>query len=285
MQYLYPVKRKNVHRVISLWVILCCYAVPVKADNAENLEQLLLSEDSRSLTEAGLDFQHGRGVEQDLERAIQCLCVAANLGYAPAQYELGWLYLNRRHGRDDQGQGAVWLKKAADQGDDHAQRLLSLMGTETDQDARCPLPDGRDYLLPLKTKPNPTVAEIVSWVERLAPEYGLSPQLVLEVIRAESNFNVKALSNKEAMGLMQLIPRTAKRFGVKDVWDPLQNIHGGMAYLRWLLTHFDGDIKLALAGYNAGEKAVQAYQGIPPYGETQRYVRLIIRKLDKSENQ
>ena len=81
------------------------------------------------------------------------------------------------------------------------------------------------------------------------------------------------------MGLMQLIPRTAKRFGVDDVWDPLQNIRGGMAYLRWLLDHFEGDVPLALAGYNAGEEAVRNYRGIPPYNETQRYVRLITRKL------
>ena len=282
MQYLYSAKRKSLFSDIVLWVFLGLYVLSVRAEEILDVDQLLFSEDSSLLMQTGLKFQHGLGVEQDLERAIQCLCVAAHLGYAPAQYELGWLYLNHRHGRDDQGQGAVWLRKAAEQGDDHALRLLSLIGTDADKEARCPLPDGSDYLLPLKSKSNPTVDEIVSWVERLAPEYDLSPQLVLEVIRAESNFNVKAQSNKEAMGLMQLIPRTAKRFGVKDVWDPLQNIRGGMAYLQWLLTHFDGDIKLALAGYNAGEKAVKAYQGIPPYDETQRYVRLIIRKLDKS---
>ena len=84
---------------------------------------------------------------------------------------------------------------------------------------------------------------------------------------------------------MQLIPATAKRFGVTNVWDPLQNLQGGMAYLRWLLDHFKGDLKLALAGYNAGEKAVAAYGGIPPYSETRHYVKTITKKLKKARSQ
>jgi soluble lytic murein transglycosylase-like protein len=78
---------------------------------------------------------------------------------------------------------------------------------------------------------------------------------------------------------MQLIPATASRFGVKDAWDPEQNLRGGMAYLRWLLDHFDGNVKLALAGYNAGEGAVERHGGIPPYNETQNYVKKIIRRI------
>ena len=78
---------------------------------------------------------------------------------------------------------------------------------------------------------------------------------------------------------MQLIPATASRFGVENTWDPEQNLHGGMAYLRWLLDHFDGDVKLALAGYNAGEGAVERHGGIPPYAETQAYVKRIIKRI------
>lgn len=122
-------------------------------------------------------------------------------------------------------------------------------------------------------------SEITDLVRNLAPKYALDPKLVLAVIEAESNFNPKALSPKKAQGLMQLIPQTAERFGVTDPWDPEQNLHGGMAYLRWLLDHFDGDIKLALAGYNAGEKAVERHGGIPPYAETQGYVNRIVTRL------
>jgi len=97
----------------------------------------------------------------------------------------------------------------------------------------------------------------------------------MAVIQVESNFDPNALSPKNAQGLMQLIPETAERFGVNDVWDPEQNLRGGMAYLRWLLDHFQGDVRLALAGYNAGEGAVEQHQGIPPFGETQEYVRRV----------
>ena len=99
----------------------------------------------------------------------------------------------------------------------------------------------------------------------LAPKYSLDPKLVLAVIEAESNFNPKARSPKNEQGLMQLIPATAQRFGVRNVWDTEQNLRGGMAYLQWLLKHFKGDVKLALAGYNAGEKAVERHGGVPPY--------------------
>jgi len=84
-----------------------------------------------------------------------------------------------------------------------------------------------------------------------------------------------ALSPKNAQGLMQLIPDTARRFNVRNLTDPAQNIRGGMAYLRWLLAYFEGDLVLALAAYNAGERAVERYRGVPPYAETRQYVRRI----------
>jgi soluble lytic murein transglycosylase-like protein len=106
--------------------------------------------------------------------------------------------------------------------------------------------------------------------------------LVLAVIRAESNFNPQARSPKDARGLMQLVPATARRFGVSDIWDPSQNMHGGMAYLQWLVRHFEGDIRLVLAAYNAGENAVKSYRGVPPYRETRNYVKRITRNYRKA---
>ncbi|MFO1432932.1 MAG: lytic transglycosylase domain-containing protein [Candidatus Competibacteraceae bacterium] len=118
-------------------------------------------------------------------------------------------------------------------------------------------------------------------VYALAPGYSLDPELVLAVIGAESAFQVHARSPKNALGLMQLIPNTAERFGVQDPFDPLQNLHGGMAYLRWLLATFQGDLRLALAGYNAGEQAVVKYGGVPPYAETQAYVARILARYGR----
>ena len=104
----------------------------------------------------------------------------------------------------------------------------------------------------------------------------LSPALVLALIAVESAGKTNAESHKGAQGLMQLIPATAERFGVTDSNDPKQNIRGGVAYLNWLMTHFNGDPILALAGYNAGEGAVRKHAGVPPYAETRAYVPKVL---------
>ena len=117
--------------------------------------------------------------------------------------------------------------------------------------------------------------KIFAIVQRLAPEYGIHPALAVALIRAESNFDPQALSDKNAQGLMQLIPATAARFRVKKPFDPEQNIRGGMAYLRWLLAYYQGDVDLTVAAYNAGEGAVDRFGGVPPYPETRGYVKRI----------
>jgi soluble lytic murein transglycosylase-like protein len=120
-------------------------------------------------------------------------------------------------------------------------------------------------------------------VQRIAAEHSLSPQLIHSVIKVESNYNPHAVSSKGALGLMQLIPATARRFGVTDVFNPIQNIQGGVKYLRYLLDLFDGSYPLALAAYNAGEAAVTRYGGIPPYAETQNYVILVRRQWEQAK--
>lgn len=106
--------------------------------------------------------------------------------------------------------------------------------------------------------------------------YGVDPILIYSIMHRESSFKKFALSNKGARGLMQLMPATAARLGVRDIFDPRQNIEGGVKYMRILLNMFDGDVRLALAGYNAGEGAVLKYgRRVPPYRETQEYVRRI----------
>ena len=95
-------------------------------------------------------------------------------------------------------------------------------------------------------------------------------------MHAESAFKVSAKSHKGATGLMQLMPATARRFGVKNIWSPMENILGGVKYLSWLSREFNGNISLVAAGYNAGEGAVKRYNGIPPYKETRGYVSKVI---------
>lgn len=140
---------------------------------------------------------------------------------------------------------------------------------------------------PESEPPDPTGTTWMQWAGEWGPyiatsaeSHRVDPVLVTAVIRIESNFDRWALSPKGACGLMQLIPATADRFGVEDVWDAEANIEGGVRYLRWLTDEFAGDTELVLAAYNAGEGAVRRYGGIPPYPETRNYVRKVMEKVD-----
>ena len=110
---------------------------------------------------------------------------------------------------------------------------------------------------------------------------GVDPRFIHAVIQQESNYDPKALSPAGARGLMQLMPGTAKRFDCNDTKDEACNVEAGTKYLAWLLKRFNGDVKLVLAGYNAGEGAVDKYQGVPPYPETQNYVNKIVANYGK----
>jgi soluble lytic murein transglycosylase-like protein len=142
-------------------------------------------------------------------------------------------------------------------------------------------------LVELTSKPlNPSLGEFTtgnaavdSFIVESSKRNSVDPLLIYSIMHQESSFKPRAMSYKGARGLMQLMPGTAARFGVNNIWDPRQNIEGGTRYMRFLLDLFSGDIKLALAGYNAGEGAVMKYgYQVPPYSETQEYVRRIGRR-------
>ena len=118
-------------------------------------------------------------------------------------------------------------------------------------------------------------AKVDSYIADSSARHGVDPVLIYSIMHRESAFKKMAVSYKGARGLMQLMPATAARFGVRNIFDPAQNIEAGTRYMRWLLNRFGGDVGLALAGYNAGEGAVDKYRGVPPYRETQEYVKRI----------
>ena len=132
----------------------------------------------------------------------------------------------------------------------------------------------------LRLKPDAYRSEIAA----AAQQYGVEESIVRAIIHAESAFHPNALSRVGAPGLMQLMPGTARRFGVGNAFDPAQNIRGGVQYLAFLLRRFNGDLRLAAAGYNAGEGAVDKYGGVPPYSETQRYVQRVSLLADRSRS-
>lgn len=219
------------------------------------------------LREEAVRYKNGEGVTQDYVRAYELYCLAALQGDGEAAYHLGSMYLNGWGRSPDDALAAGWFSHAEKWGDVGAGLVL--------QDHLSDIKQARDPACPLVNS-TPDRDTVTTWVHLMAPYYGLNPELVLSLIQAESNFDANARSHKNARGLMQLMPATAKRFGVSDIRNPLQNLQGGMAYLHWLDDHFRGNIKLVLAGYNAGEHAVKKYKGIPPYKETRQYVRRIV---------
>ncbi len=237
-------------------------------------------------------LEHGDGVPRDAVRAAQLYCRAARYGDAESQFSLAWMLTNSRGIERDDAQAAHLFAAAAEQGLAQAQNMLGTMGTPRGEPPACLRPPAEDQRpppaharaqsskVPFKLPPPPVPAnappQIVNFVNIIAPDYKLEPYLVLAIIATESNFDPSALSPKRAQGLMQLIPETAARFGVRNAMDPTQNIRGGMAYLRWLMAYFEGDVVLVAAAYNAGEGAVERYRGVPPYAETRHYVRRIL---------
>ena len=226
-----------------------------------------------AFTERGLRYLHGEGVARDADRALVYLCAAATRRDPVAAYELGLLYLQGRSVKRDDGLAVAWLAQAERLGEAPPAKLMASLLSVQPKPLACVDRSGRKLGLT-----SPRRADLAIAIYEMAPSFELDPALVLEVVRAESNFDPRARSDKGALGLMQLIPATARRFGVDDPFEPAQNLRGGMAYLRWLLERFDGDIRLALAAYNAGEDAVERHGGVPPYAETQDYVVRILER-------
>lgn len=136
--------------------------------------------------------------------------------------------------------------------------------------------EGGNALGPRDTSPE-RYGRYDTFIREAAALYRLPESFIRAVIRVESDYNQQVVSHAGACGLMQLMPGTAARMGVTDIFDPRQNILGGARYLRILANRFNGDLVLVIASYNAGEGAVERYRGIPPYEETQRYVRRVLR--------
>lgn len=264
------------------------------------------SSSSPDLTQL-LEQGHAAWRSLDFQLAARYYCAAARQGSTDAEYRLGRLLLQQRSVPSAQAQGHWLLRQAATKGHAEASQFVDEFLDPPATDAiltprpQClpepapmvvtqPLPEGFAELLTHNGEPV-SPADIKRYLAQLdrerqqwaqlvqerAPFHGVDPRLALSLVRAESNFDPRALSPKNAQGLMQLIPATAARFGVRDPLDPRQNIEGGLAYLRWLLNRFDHDVVKAIAAYNAGEGAVDRHKGIPPYPETQAYVERILR--------
>ncbi|WP_083748650.1 lytic transglycosylase domain-containing protein [Pelomonas sp. KK5] len=301
-------------RLLGLGLLLVCCACGAQVQPDVQLQGLTLEQLPRPATppaevgpvvpsqvqrwrEEGEAYEYGsNGLQRDPVQAARLYCRAARYGDPVAQYNLAWMLTNARGIERDDAQAAHLFAAAAEQGLVQAQNMAAKMGTPLGPPPACLLQPDTDpkplaavprrmtpaaQLQALQALPAPSNAPevIVRFVRLEAPEYKLAPALVLAVMATESNFDPLATSHANAQGLMQLLPDTAARFKVRKLTDPVQNIRGGMAYLRWLLAYFEGDLSLVLAAYNAGERAVERYRGVPPYAETRNYVRRILSAM------
>jgi len=225
-------------------------------------------------------------------QAAKLYCEASRYGSAEGLYRLGMFYAFGRGVPKNRDYAANLFGIASMHGHFEAQKMLETIELRNGETPACVLKDVAPAKAPfyeyagdfkgsrsigsyIKTLPK-SKRWVVDLADTIAGWYQVDSKLVLSIIMAESNFKVKAKSNKDAHGLMQLIPATAERFNVKNAYDASQNIKGGVAYLRWLLSYYRGSVPLAVAAYNAGEGAVDRHQGIPPYRETRAYVKKVV---------
>ena len=262
------------HGLALCLTLLCAGAKAQPAADVAALETAAQRGDVPALVALAVIYERGDDVERDFVKSNELYCKAAARGDAEALVKLGIIYSVGRGVPENEGVAALLIGKAAELGNEHAKQLLEHVSRRTGSVLPACLTEPIAEAADESTVPAAR-QDLALMVQRWAPAYSIDPALVMALIAAESGFNANAVSPKNAQGLMQLIPATALRFGVKNAYNPLENLKGGLAYLKWLMAYFKGEVALVLAAYNAGEETVERYRGIPPYKETRDYVKQI----------
>lgn len=266
-------------RQICFLLFVCVLGVAGVAARAQTPE--LEAPRALAALEQGLAAELGVGIRRNAPLAIRLYCDAALTGSAEGFFRIGRILARGPVHLRNPALANAYLAQAVQLGHHGAIDYFDEAVPFAPLDGDCsklevaPITEPFDldgYLAGL----SPVRRRIADLIRRHATRSGVDVRIALAVAMAESNLDALAVSPKNAQGVMQLIPGTQERFGVADAFDPESNIRGGLAYLRWLKARFDGDWPLVVAAYNAGEGAVDRYQGIPPFRETQAYVRRVL---------
>ncbi|MCF8200305.1 MAG: transglycosylase SLT domain-containing protein [Sulfuritalea sp.] len=234
-----------------------------------------------AVLEQGLAAESGVGLRRNPSLAIKFYCDAGTMGSSEGFFRLGRILSKGPRYLRNPTLGNAYLALAARLGHHRAAMLHDARVENAPLEQECgnfvnglhiDRFDLEGYLSGL----SPAKRKISRLIQSLAVGYGIDVRIALAIGLAESNLNSKAVSQANAQGVMQLIPATQERFGVKDPFDAESNIKGGLAYLKWLKARFGGDWELVAAAYNAGEGAVDRHDGVPPYRETRQYVKRVL---------
>ena len=277
-----PPSRKALPAFALCCALTCAGALAQPAADLETLEEAANRGDVAALTSLASRYERGENVARDFAKSNELYCKAAARGNTGALLKMGIIYSIGRGVMADEGVAALLIGRAAELGDARARELLEHVSGRTGSTLPACLTEPPP--VPASASASPARQEIELLVNRWAPQYSMDPALVMALITTESNFDPRAVSPKNAQGLMQLIPATAARFGVKNAYSPVDNLKGGLAYLQWLMAYFKGEVALVLAAYNAGEETVERYRGIPPYAETRNYVKQITGVYKKARH-
>lgn len=278
-----------------------------------------LKNPNSALVELAFKFGKNPSAEK-YQEVYKQYCQRGRDGNANALFALGWMHETGKGVPNDEAVAKSFYLMAADRNNQLAINALQKLPSATQSFPVCMMPDPDAYAIERQESHDAVVAvfqkeyraklqaselarleaeaqkaaniaraerlfkrqrRIYRMVKNVAKKYKIDPKLVMSFIAIESGFDRYATSVKNAQGLMQLMPFTAERFGVYDLYNPKQNIRGGVRYIRWLLAYYHGNVKLVAAAYNAGERAVDRYKGVPPYNETQNYVKKIAKLYGK----
>ncbi|WP_421226671.1 lytic transglycosylase domain-containing protein [Aeromonas jandaei] len=246
--------------------------------------------DFRQAPKAMTALRQGQAAQHsgNLQKAIALYCVAASTGNPEGYFRIGRLLATGPASVRSAKMANSYLAMAMRLGNQQASRYYNPrvgnapmgdqcgVGMRGGQGSYFALPSTPFNVEAYLARQSPGKQKLATMLRHAAKRHQVDVRLVLAIAIAESNLESRAVSAKNAQGVMQLIPETQQRFGVTHPFDPAQNIKGGVSYLKWLDRRFDGDWVLISAAYNAGEKAVERYGGIPPYDETREYVKRVL---------